>query len=94
MTTLSPPSPADGIVGSDGQPWYCSMDAMAWAKAFVAIDPHAEVGGGISFTEEAMVGWFANAIMTGYDEARRRIGRGELSPELPFDLSASVPPQS
>jgi hypothetical protein len=47
------------------------MDARLWAKAFVEIDPHAEVGGGISYTEEVMLTWFANAIMAGYDFAKR-----------------------
>jgi hypothetical protein len=63
---------ADAIKDEQGRPWFESMDARVWAKAFVAIEPHAEVGGGCCFTEEAMLGWFANAIMRGFDEARSR----------------------
>lgn len=44
-----------------------NMDGMAWAKAFVAMrfQPH-------EIDEGLMVGWFANAIMAGYDTAHRR----------------------
>jgi hypothetical protein len=71
------PGPADGIRGSDGKHWHCSMDAMAWAKAFVAINPDTRLaqlhGDGLQVdTTDAMLGWFANAIMAGYDESRRR----------------------
>ena len=41
-----------------------SFDAKDWAKAFMEImgDRRDEID------EEAMIGWFANAIMRGYDE--------------------------
>jgi len=64
---------ADEIKDEQGRPWFESMDARVWAKAFVALDPHAEVGGGISSTEEAMLAWFANAIMRGYDHAMQKL---------------------
>jgi len=42
-----------------------SMDAVVWAKEFVRINPN-------STPEDVMLAWFANAIMAGFDEARRR----------------------
>ena len=47
-----------------------SMDARVWVKEFNRI----EVERGLQPTDpEWMLGWFANAIMAGYDEAKRRI---------------------
>ena len=46
-----------------------SIDAREWVKEFNRI----EVKNGICPSDpEKMLGWFANAIMAGYDEARRR----------------------
>lgn len=42
-----------------------SFDARVWAKAFVK---HVAKNPDIATDEETMVGWFANAIMRGYDE--------------------------
>lgn len=50
---------------------HSTMDAEVWAREFVA-----RFGG----DEELMRGWFANAIMCGYDEAMRRRDR-----EKPYD---------
>ena len=47
-----------------------SFDAMVWAKAFVA---HVRANPEIATDEMTMVGWFANAIMRGYDEHARRM---------------------
>lgn len=46
-----------------------SFDAMDWARAFVAI---ARENPAIATDEGTMVGWFANALMRGYDEHARR----------------------
>lgn len=46
-----------------------SFDATDWAKAFVA---HVREKPSIATDEMTMVGWFANAIMRGYDEHARR----------------------
>lgn len=43
------------------------MDARLWADAFEQINPPTDHG--------TMLGWFANAIMAGYDEANRRRNR-------------------
>ena len=52
--------------------WPQTIDASVWAKqwmrAFTA-DPL------IAADEATMLGWFANAIMAGYDEAQRRAER-------------------
>lgn len=39
-----------------------SFDARDWAAAFVAKNPNCGV------SEEVMLGWFANALMRGYDQ--------------------------
>lgn len=44
-------------------PWP-SFDARDWAASFCEHHPGADM--------EVMVGWFANALMRGYDEARLR----------------------
>lgn len=49
-----------------------TFDAKVWAKEFSKIYPMVfKYGEGAMPTEELMLGWFANAIMTGYDYARR-----------------------
>lgn len=50
-----------------------SMDATVWAKAFAErFTVWSQTHGVESDTFGLMVGWFANAIMAGYDEAARR----------------------
>ena len=50
-----------------------SMDAAVWAKAFAdRFTVWSQAHGVESDTFGLMVGWFANAIMAGYDEAVRR----------------------
>lgn len=43
-----------------------TMDAMVWTKEFMKRVPNSGVNEGI------LIGWFANAIMTGFDHANRR----------------------
>jgi hypothetical protein len=50
-----------------------SFDARDWARAFM--EQFGERMYGID--EETMFGWFANAIMRGYDEHARRYPLGE-----------------
>lgn len=45
-----------------------SCDAKDWAEAFVA---HVQANPSIATDEGTMIGWFANAIMRGYDEHAR-----------------------
>ena len=42
-----------------------SFNAVDWAKAFLRINPDCGI------PEDVMVGWFANALMRGYDEPRK-----------------------
>ena len=44
-----------------------TMDAAVWAKAFVA---HTKRNPAIATDEATMQGWFANAIMCGYDRKK------------------------
>lgn len=48
-----------------------SFDAQAWARAFVE---HVQKNPSIATDEGTMIGWFANAIMRGYDEAKEQQG--------------------
>lgn len=41
-----------------------SFDAKDWAQAFLAKNPDCGLG------EDTMVGWFANALMRGYDQRK------------------------
>ena len=45
------------------------MDAAKWAASFVA---HVQWKPSIATDEGTMIGWFANAIMAGYDTAAAR----------------------
>lgn len=48
-----------------------SFDARDWAAAFIAKNPNCGVD------EETMLGWFANALMRGFDEHARISRDGE-----------------
>lgn len=50
-----------------------SFDARDWARDFVA---HIRVDPSIALDEDTMMGWFANAIMRGWDE-RDKTCRGK-----------------
>lgn len=56
-------------VGDDGKKIPHTMDARVWASEFIAA---VEKNPGIPVDQGTMIGWFANAIMAGYDEANRR----------------------
>jgi hypothetical protein len=55
---------------SDGNEILRSFDGREWARHFVA---HAKAIPGLATDEETMTGWFANALMRGYDERRPQI---------------------
>lgn len=57
------------LVGNDGNRWPQTMDAVTWMKAWLLIIGEHP---GIPQDEGTMIGWFANAIMAGFDEANRR----------------------
>jgi hypothetical protein len=78
-----PPAPVDrddiqaqlDTIGSD---FTQSFDARVWAAAFVK---HVTLRPTIATDEATMIGWFANAIMRGYDEhARREAERARPAP--------------
>ena len=54
------------LVGSDGLKWPETFDGQTWAKEFIRnVKDHPA-----NATDEGtMIGWFANAIMVGYDRA-------------------------
>lgn len=43
-----------------------TIDATVWAEEFLKVVWNKPID------RDMMIGWFANAIMSGYDEARRR----------------------
>lgn len=59
------------FTGSDGKNWPETFDAQAWTKAW--LDQLSKTPD-IATDEGAMLGWFANAIMRGFDEKAQRIG--------------------
>ena len=46
-------------------------NAAAWAKAFIQLNPNANVA------EDVMIGWFANAIEGAHDYRTGRIHNGD-----------------
>jgi hypothetical protein len=48
-----------------------SFDAQDWAKAFCKINP--------GVPEDVMIGWFANALMRGFDEHAARTAHTETA---------------
>lgn len=60
---------------------YSTMDAQEWAEEFVRIFPDAETKDGRPIDVGLMQGWFANAIMVGYDEGQRKQGPPTTPPE-------------
>ena len=59
--------------GVSEQKWPHTMDAVVWAAEWLKhlpSDPDAIVE--LATDESAMLGWFANAIMAGYDTAMMR----------------------
>jgi hypothetical protein len=58
-----PPEPgvADHVTDDEGTRWDRTTDAALWAKAFCLICPE------MASREDVMIGWFANAIMAGWD---------------------------
>jgi hypothetical protein len=60
-----------------------SFDARDWAKAFVA---HVEQKPAIATDPETMTGWFANALMRGWDEHTEALRRDAAALVTPFDL--------
>ena len=46
-----------------------STDALMWAREFMKIWQSEPID---VLDEDLMLGWFANAVMAGYDEARRK----------------------
>jgi len=56
------------LIGHDGKPWPQTFDGATWAQEFLR---HFPVGG---YDEADLIGWFANAIMVGYDLG---YGKGE-----------------
>lgn len=55
------------------------VDAAKWAESFMAIDREY----GIHVDEGTMLGWFANAIMAGYDHAKREVATVEAVTRSP-----------
>ena len=57
------------LKGDDNKPFPHTMDARVWAKEWLKV---ISKNPGIPNDEATMIGWFANSIMAGFDEAMRR----------------------
>lgn len=64
-------------VGQDGHKCPRTMDGLTWAKEFCK---RAAANPNLATDVEAMHGWFANAVMAGFDEAQRRFQKPEYVP--------------
>lgn len=59
------------------QRWPHTIDAAIWADEWAkTIAAHPE----IPTDKDTMIGWFANAIMAGYDTASFRSGKAQRNP--------------
>lgn len=67
----------DAVLGNDDLPWPHTFDGQAWAKEFIR---HVKTAPEIATDEGTMIGWFANAIMVGYDRAKQEVNK-EPSPK-------------
>jgi hypothetical protein len=56
-------------IGCDGKQHPQTIDAQAWAEEWLST---IKLDSGIPSDRGTMIGWFANAIMAGHDEAQRR----------------------
>lgn len=55
------------LIGSDGLEWPATFDGHVWAREFIY---HVQNKPSIATDEDTLIGWFANAIMVGYDRGR------------------------
>jgi len=60
----------DALLGSDGLPWPQTFDGQIWAKEFIR---HVKARPEIATDEGTLIGWFANALMVGYDRAKQEL---------------------
>ena len=78
------------ILGNDGKTIPKSMDARAWAIAFVY---SVRQNPNIPTDEGCMIGWFANAVMAGYDAgSARAIKEVSIIAEALTEKLAKSPP--
>ena len=61
---------AEGVKAGE---WPHTMDAQVWARKWLEITAEKPE---IATDEGTMIGWFANAIMAGYDTAMLRSNTG------------------
>lgn len=64
-------------VGNDGLPFPQTMDAKVWAQEFIEISKRIPF---VPHDEGTMLGWFANAIMVGYDTGYSKGLRDQIKP--------------
>jgi hypothetical protein len=77
--------------------WPNTMSAAAWAAEFVArFGPAATIDVGFDkvIDEALMVGWFANAIMAGYDRGYQKAKADALNVTIGFDPGHPEPTQA
>jgi len=61
------------FIGKDGKIWPETFDSYAWADAWLEA---CKTNPMLAYDREAMMGWFANAIMRGYDEHAAYFSKG------------------
>jgi len=72
-----------------------SFDSRVWAKEFMGLyNKNIMKRNHLWIDEGLMVGWFANAIMAGFDEAHRRISKDFISKERVRGLKMNITSQN
>lgn len=69
MSSEELPGALQAAVNTKKQIWPLTIDAEEWARQWMK---HIAENPAIATDEGCMVGWFANAIMAGYDTAQMR----------------------
>ncbi len=75
------------------QRWPHTMDAKVWAEEFAKMYPMIwREGGAVTDVTDVMIGWFANAIMAGYDTAMAKTTQSETASSQWIACTARMPP--
>ncbi len=71
------------------QRWPHTVDAQKWAREFLDHWKNEKVGS-VNLDEGALIGWFANAIMAGYDTAQSRAALPSTEPKIKYERAPEL----
>lgn len=73
------PGMLEVAIRTEKQEWPHTADAAVWAVEWLKIIAEHPT---TPLDEGAMIGWFANAIMAGYDTARMQVGKARSETKI------------